>query len=55
MEEDLDLIALGEKNWVKIIDSFYQPLAKKIAAVTKEAERVQVPVEKTGENVSRMW
>ena len=49
MEEDLDLIALGEKNWVKIIDSFFHPLAKKIAAVTKEAERVQVPVEKTGE------
>lgn len=49
MEEDLDLIALGEKNWVNIIDLFYKPLAKKIAAVTKEAERVQVPVEKTGE------
>lgn len=49
MEEDLDLIALGEKNWVKIIDLFYKPLAKKIAAVTKEADRVQVPVEKTGE------
>lgn len=49
MEEDLDLIALGEKNWVAIIDLFYKPLAKKIAVVTKEAERVQVPVEKTGE------
>jgi DNA topoisomerase-1 len=49
MEEDLDLIALGEKDWVKIIDLFYKPLAKKIASVTKEAERVQVPVEKTGE------
>lgn len=49
MEEDLDLIALGEKNWVTIIDLFYKPLAKKIAEVTKEADRVQVPVEKTGE------
>ena len=49
MEEDLDLIALGEKNWVKIIDLFYKPLAKKIAEVTEEAVRVQVPVEKTGE------
>jgi len=49
MEEDLDLIALGEKNWVNIIDLFYKPLAKKIGEVTKEAERVQVPVEKTGE------
>ncbi len=49
MEEDLDLIALGEKDWVTIIDLFYKPLASKIADVTKEAERVQVPVEKTGE------
>ncbi len=49
MEEDLDLIALGEKNWVNIIDLFYKPLAKKIGEVTKEADRVQVPVEKTGE------
>lgn len=49
MEEDLDLIALGEKDWVKIIDLFYKPLAKKIAEVTEEAVRVQVPVEKTGE------
>ncbi len=49
MEEDLDLIALGEKDWVGIIDLFYKPLSKKISEVTKEAERVQVPVEKTGE------
>lgn len=49
MEEDLDLIALGEKDWVTIIDLFYKPLANKISEVTKEAERVQVPVEKTGE------
>lgn len=49
MEEDLDLIALGEKDWVAIIDLFYKPLAKKIGEVTKEADRVQVPVEKTGE------
>ncbi len=49
MEEDLDLIALGDKDWVKIIDLFYKPLAKKIGIVTKDAERVQVPVEKTGE------
>lgn len=49
MEEDLDLIALGEKDWVAIIDLFYKPLAKKITEVTDEADRVQVPVEKTGE------
>ncbi len=49
MEEDLDAIALGKKDWVAVIDLFYQPLAIKIAEVTQQAERVQVPVERTGE------
>lgn len=49
MEEDLDLIALGQKDWVNVIDLFYKPLSAKISDVTKEADRVQVPVEQTGE------
>lgn len=50
MEEDLDRIARGEKAWRKIVKEFYEPLAKKITHVTKEAERVQIPVEETGED-----
>lgn len=49
MEEDLDRIARGEKPWVKIVDTFYKPLDKKIQAVSKDAQRVTVPVEETGE------
>lgn len=49
IEESLDKIAEGEKAWTKVVDDFYQPLAKRIEVVTKEAERVAVPVEKTGE------
>ena len=49
MEEDLDRISLGKKEWVKVVDSFYKPLSKKIKTVDKDADRVQVPVEKTGE------
>lgn len=49
MEEDLDRIARGEKAWVKTIDIFYKPLAKKINQVNEKAKRVQVPVETTGE------
>lgn len=49
MEEDLDRISLGKKEWVKVVDAFYKPLAKKIKSVDKDADRVQVPVEKTGE------
>ncbi|HYD34685.1 MAG TPA: type I DNA topoisomerase [Vitreimonas sp.] len=49
MEEDLDRISRGEKEWRKVIKEFYSPLAKTIAQVTKDAERVQIPVEETGE------
>ncbi len=50
IEESLDKIAEGKKVWTKVVDLFYQPLAKKIESVSKEADRVAVPVEKTGES-----
>lgn len=50
MEEDLDRIARGEREWHKVVKTFYQPLAQIIAQVTKQAERVQIPVEETGES-----
>ncbi len=49
MEEDLDRIARGEREWKKVVASLYNPLSKKIAKVTDTAERKQIPVEKTGE------
>lgn len=49
MEDDLDEIASGKKDWQKIVKAFYQPLHKKIDEVTEHAERAQIPVEKTGE------
>lgn len=49
MEEDLDRIARGEKDWHKVVATFYSPLAKQIGKVVDNAERMQVPVEKTGE------
>ncbi len=48
MEEDLDRIARGEKEWKKIIKVFWQPMEEKIEKVIENAERAQVPVEKTG-------
>lgn len=50
MEEDLDRIARGEREWHKVVKAFYQPLAQIITQVTKQAERVQIPVEETGES-----
>lgn len=49
MEENLDRISLGEKEWHTVIKDFYTPLAATISSVVKEAERVSVPVEETGE------
>jgi DNA topoisomerase-1 len=49
MEEDLDRISRGEKEWRNVVKEFYQPLGKIIAQVTETADRVQVPVEETGE------
>jgi DNA topoisomerase I len=48
MEEDLDRIARGEKEWRKVVKAFYGPLEKTIQEVTKTAERAQIPVEETG-------
>lgn len=49
MEEDLDRIARGEKPWRQVVKTFYTPLEKTIADVKKNAQREQIPVEKTGE------
>jgi DNA topoisomerase-1 len=49
MEEDLDRIARGEKEWRQVVKTFFSPLAKKITDVEKNADRAEIPVEKTGE------
>jgi len=49
MEEDLDRIARGEKEWRSIVKAFWTPFVKTIEAVQDTAERAQIPVEHTGE------
>ncbi len=49
MEEDLDRVARGEKEWKAIIKEFYKPFHERIEKVTDSAERAQIPVEKTGD------
>lgn len=46
MEEDLDRIARGEKEWRKVLGVFYKPFIKKIDEVLENAKRAQIPVEK---------
>jgi DNA topoisomerase-1 len=49
MEDDLDAVARGEKEWRAIVQDFYGPLATTSAEVVEKAARAQIPVEKTGE------
>lgn len=48
MEDELDAIANGEKDWKNMMKDFYKPFEKSIAEV-EDAERVKIPVEDTGE------
>lgn len=43
MESDLDKIAVGEADWVKIMEAFYRPFAEKV-----QKAQAEMPVSKTG-------
>ncbi|KKU86528.1 MAG: topoisomerase protein [Candidatus Gottesmanbacteria bacterium GW2011_GWA2_47_9] len=45
MEDDLDAIANGEKQWVPVIKAFYEPFDKLLEASYVEAEKVKVAEE----------
>jgi len=48
MEANLDEIATGEKKWQEVLSEFYGPFEESVERVTKDAERVKMPVESTG-------
>lgn len=48
MENELDEVASGQREWVQIMKDFYTPFEKKLEVV-KKADRVEIPVETTGE------
>jgi DNA topoisomerase-1 len=50
MEANLDEIATGEKKWQEVLSEFYGPFEESVLRVTKEAERVKMPVESTGKS-----
>lgn len=45
MEDDLDAVSLGEKQWQQVMKDFFGPFSEKLAAVEETAERMPVPVE----------
>ncbi len=48
MENSLDEIAQGEEEWEPVLSDFWGPFHKKVEKVEEKAERMQIPVEKTG-------
>ncbi|MBI1919140.1 type I DNA topoisomerase [Candidatus Microgenomates bacterium] len=48
MEDSLDSIAHGKKEWVPMIAQFYKPFEKKVEEV-EDAKRVKIAVEKSSE------
>lgn len=50
MEEELDEIARGEKQWVPVIREFYDPFLKDLNQASDKVERVRFKEEPAGEN-----
>jgi len=48
MEDGLDDIARGEEDWQEYLSDFYEGFQEKVEEVEEEADRVELPVEKTG-------
>lgn len=49
MEEELDNVEMGNKEWVSVLSEFYPGFHQKIQKATDEVERVKMQEEKTGE------
>ena len=48
LEDDLDAIEVGDKNWVKVIDQYYKPFAKELDFADSQIEKVQIKDEPAG-------
>ena len=49
MEEKLDQIAIGEEQWVPMLQEFYGPFAQTVAVAREKMPRVEIKPEPTGE------
>lgn len=48
MEEDLDRIAIGEQEWVKIISDFYGPFAEQVQTAEQKIPEMKMELEPIG-------
>ena len=49
MEDELDEIAHGQRQWVPTIKAFFEPFSEKLQGIYKTAERVKIETEATDE------
>ncbi len=49
MENDLDMVANGERKWEVEMKKFWGPFDKKTQDITKNAKRIAIPTEKLGQ------
>ena len=50
MEENLDEIARGERDWKPVLKEFYDPFEKKLLSTEEKAEQIKLEVEKAGKD-----
>lgn len=48
LENDLDSVEEGKRQWVKVIDEFYQPFAKEVSAADEKLAKVKIKDEPAG-------
>jgi DNA topoisomerase-1 len=53
MEDDLDLIARGEREWVPVLREFYGPFEKAVSLAEQTMEKVAVADQPTGEKCDK--
>ena len=49
MEGDLDKVAVGDEDWVRVLDQFYGPFAHKLEEAEKKLPRLEIKDEPTDE------
>lgn len=50
VENQLDEVEAGKKNWFSVVDSFYQPFSKEVEKADSEVEKIQMQDQLAGKN-----
>lgn len=49
MEESLDDVELGKRNWVEVLKAFYQPFHDQVEKAVKDVAKIEMQVQMTGD------